>query len=175
VRAWSLLLLALAGCGSHGDHPGFPSGPPNDNYDTPSPSGNDGPCSLGQFGACVADGECGPDQGHLSSVACDGQATVCCAPVDRCTGSEDFVCCDADGAEHRPVCDVAAGQPAAPLACPYGQTRAAAGRCSPNDAGKCLQRGAVCDPSAPACCPGTTCAPAHVPDDGGAPSPPECA
>jgi hypothetical protein len=174
----ALLLLLLAACGprSARTFPAGNDGAGSQGYDTPSPDGADSPCSLGQFGACVGESGCGPAAGHLSSVACAESTTVCCAPLDRCTGDESFTCCDSEGGEHRPVCDAPAGTASPPpLACAFGQTRGVSGSCKPTDAGACLRSGEICDPTAPACCPGTQCVPAEVPDDGGSPSPPHCA
>jgi hypothetical protein len=170
LRGGALALLLLAACARR-----TPDGFPPVWTDTPSPDGADSPCSLGQFGACLSEDECGPAEGHLSSVACGDDTAVCCAGLDRCTGEESFVCCDAEGNEHRPVCDAPAGSTSPPpLACAFGQTPAAAGACTRTDGGECLRSGEFCDPSAPACCPGTQCAPARLAEDGGDPTPPQC-
>jgi hypothetical protein len=169
---WGTAALLLVGACSSGSVKGFPS---QQGYDTPSPDGADSPCSLGQFGACVSENACGPTVGHLAPVACAGSTTVCCAALDRCTGDENFTCCDSDGVAHRPVCDAPAGTASPPpLACAFGQTQATSGSCNAADTSACLQSGEFCDPAAPACCPGTQCVPAEVPDDGGSPTPPQC-
>ena len=131
--ATALVLAWADACSSNGDPTSNSSnvtqgGAGDNKYDKPDPN-RDSPCSLGQFGACLAEADCAPAKGHLSSVSCDAQGTVCCTPLDRCTGTEDFVCCQG-GQEFRPTCDAHAGSPPdTPLGCPYGQTKGTHGNC----------------------------------------------
>lgn len=115
--------VGCSGCSSTEKSKGTTPTVADAGFDKADPN-RDSPCQLGGYGACIAVSACAPAMGHISSAACAQADVVCCAPLDKCPGDEDFACC-ANGTEFRPVCD------GMMLGCPYGQKKGTKGACPP--------------------------------------------
>jgi hypothetical protein len=55
-------------------------------------------------GICAEEAACAPGASHVTDYPCGDSGATCCVPEAACVGTEEGVCCDANGGPAPPVC-----------------------------------------------------------------------